>query len=167
MSVLKFCVLLLVLVQISTMLSPAAALDSEGEAVLAIGAAEEVMASAYQAVREAEMAGADISGFSELLTDAAQILAQAHTSFRVEDFDSAVRFANLTNEIGEEVKVKAYRLRDLQRGLPVWQMWLTMVQSIFAVLVVVLASFWSWRVFKRIYYRRIGALKPEVTSDGS
>lgn len=167
MSVPKFCVLFLVLVQLSTMFSQAVALDSEGEAVLAIDAAEDVMSSAYQAVRDAEIAGADISGFSELLKDAAQLLAQSHTSFRVGDFGSAVQFANLTSVIGKEVEVKAFQLSELQRGAPLWQMWLAMVQSFFAVLVVVLLSFWSWRVFKRLYHRRIGAMKPEVASDGS
>ena len=167
MSVPKFCILFLVLVQLSTTLLPAVALDSEGEAVLAIDTAEDDMSSAYQAVRDAEMAGADISGFSELLKDAAQLLAQAHTSFRVGDLGSAVQFAILTGVIGKEVEVKALRLSDLQLGVPVGQMWWAMVQSLFAVLVVVLLSFWSWRVFKRLYHRRIGAMKPEVASDGS
>ncbi len=167
MSVPKFCVLFLVLVQLSPLLSQAVALDSEGEAVLAIEAAEDVMSSAYQAVRDAETAGADISGFSQLFKDAAQLLAQAHTSFRTGDFDSAVQFANLTRVIGKEVEVKAFQLSDLQRGAPVWQTWWTMVQSFLAVLVIVLLSFWSWRVFKRFYHRRIGAMKPEVASNGS
>jgi len=167
MSARKFCVLLLVLVQISATLSQAMALDGDSEAVLAISAAEEVTASAFQAVKEAEIAGADISGFSQLLTDAVQLLAQAHTSFRVGDFDSAVRFASLTSEIGKEVEVKANRLGELKRGLPVTQVWLTIVESLFAVLAVILLSFWGWRVFKRLYYRRISGTKPEVASDGS
>jgi len=167
MSVPKFCILFLVLVQLSTTLLPAVALDSEGEAVLAIDTAEDDMSSAYQAVRDAEMAGADISGFNELLKDAARLLAHAHTSFRVGDFGSAVQFANLTSVIGKEVEVKALRLSDLQLGVPVGQMWWAMVQSLFAVLVVGLLSFWSWRVFKRLYHRRVGAMKPEVASDGS
>ncbi len=167
MSVRKFWVLLLVLVQFSAVLSQVVVLGSEDDAAFAISSAEVVMASAYQAVREAERAGADVSGFSELLKDGAQLLAQAHTSFRIGDFDGAVRFANLTGEIGKEVEVKAFQLRDLQRGLPVWQMWLIMVQSFFGVLGVLLGSFLSWRVFKRLYYRRIRVMKPEVASDGS
>lgn len=167
MSIVKSCVLLLILVELSTMLPSVVALDGEAEASLAISDAEVVMDSAYQAVKEAEVAGADISGFSELLEDGAQLLAQAHTSFRVGDFDSAVRFADLTSEIGNEVSVKANQLRDLQRGLPLWQMWLTMVGSFFAVLVVVFVSFLSWRVFRRLYYRRIDVMKPEVARDGS
>jgi len=164
MSVLRFCIFLLFLVQQSTILLPVTALDIEGEASLAVSNAEKVMASAYQAVREAELAGADVSGFSNLLKDGAQLLAQAHTSLRAGDFESAVRFANLTVEIGKEVEVKAYRLRDLHRGLPVWQMWVTMLKSFFAVLVIILGSFWSWRVFKRLYFRRMSTMKPEVAS---
>ena len=141
--------------------------SSQDVAASAISQAEEVLVSAYEAVKEAEMAGADISGFSELLRDAAQLLAQAHTSFRVGDFDSAVLFANLTSEIGKDVEVKVIGLGARGYGLSMWQMYLTMVKSLFAVVVVVLASFWSWGVFKRLYHRRIRVMKPEVASDGS
>jgi uncharacterized membrane protein len=167
MSALKFCVLLLILAQVATTISQATALGSEGEAILAINAAEEEMANAYKVVKEAEIAGADISGFSALLKDAVQLLAQAHTSFRVGDFEGAVRFANLTSEIGKEVETKAYQLREFKRGLPVEQMVLTIVGSFFGVIAVVIASLLSWSVFKRLYYRRIRATKPEVASDGS
>ena len=167
MAALKFCILLLILALMATTVSQAAALDSKSEAALAISSAEDVLASAYQVVKEAEIAGAEISGFSALLKDAVQLLAQAHTSFRVGDFDSAVRFANLTSEIGKEVEVKAIRLREFKSSLPVWEMWLTMIGSLFGVVTVVLTSFLGWSVFKRLYYRRIRATKPEVASDGS
>lgn len=167
MAALKFCILLVILALMATTVSQAAALDSKSEAALAISSAEDVLASAYQVVKEAEIAGAEISGFSALLKDAVQLLAQAHTSFRVGDFDSAVRFANLTSEIGKEVEVKAIRLREFKSSLPVWEMWLTMIGSLFGVVTVVLTSFLGWSVFKRLYYRRIRATKPEVASDGS
>jgi hypothetical protein len=167
MSTLRFCVLLLVLAQVATVVSPATALVSEGEAALAINAAEDDMANAYDLVKEAETSGADVSGFSGLLKDAAQLLAQAHTSFRVGNFENAVRFANLTREIGEEVEANAYQLREFKRGLPVWQMWFTVTVSFFAVLAIVSASFLSWFVFKRLYNRRIRAQKPEVAFDES
>jgi len=166
-STLKFCVLLLILAQLATTASPVTALGSRSEADFAIRTAEEVMASAYQAVKEAETAGGDVSGFSELLKDASQLLAQAHTLFRVGDFDSAVRFANLTSEIGEGVKGKVYPLTEIKQGLSTWQMFLTVIGSFFGVSIVVLTSFLSWSAFKRLYYRRIRTMKPGVTSDGS
>ncbi|MCZ2808996.1 MAG: hypothetical protein O2V44_06555 [Candidatus Bathyarchaeota archaeon] len=167
MSALKFCILLLILAQVATSVSPATALGSEDEAALAIYAAEEDMAKAYKLVKEAETSGADISGFSALLKDAVQLLARAHTSFRVGDFEGAVRFANLTSEIGKEVEAKAYQLREFKRGLPVEQMTFTITVSFFAVLAIVITGFLSWFVFKRLYYRRIRAAKPEVASDES
>ena len=167
MSALKFCILMLILAQVATTVSLATALGSEDEAALAINAAEEDMAKAYKLVKEAETSGADISGFSALLKDAVQLLARAHTSFRVGDFEGAVRFANLASEIGKEVEAKAYQLREFKRGLPVEQMTLTITGSFFAVLAIVVTSFLSWFVFKRLYYRRIRATKPEVASDES
>jgi hypothetical protein len=140
---------------------------SEASASLVIGEAENEMVSAYEAIREAELAGADVSGFSELVGDAAQLLAQARTAFTIGDFDRAERFANLTIGIGTDVKGKAVQLRELQRGMPVWQMWQTIVQSFLAVAGVVLASLWSWGRFKRRYYRRVRDLKPEVASHES
>ena len=167
MSALKFCVLLLILAQVATTISLATALGSEDEAALAINAAEEDMAKAFKVVKEAEIAGADISGFSALLKDAVQLLARAHTYFRVGDFEGAARFANLTSEIGKDVEAKASQLREFKRGLPVEQMVLTIVGSFFGVTGVVITSFLSWYVFKRLYYRRIRGTKPEVVSDGS
>ncbi len=168
MSGLKFSYLLIILLvfAVSAFVSPALAADRES-AAFAIQDADVEMVSAYEAVIEAESAGADVSGFSKLLKDAAQLLAQAHTSFRAGDFESATRFAGLSAEIGNEVEAKAYQLRDLQRGLPVWHTWLTIVQSLFAVLAVVLLSFLAWSVFKRLYYRRADIMRPEVVSDES
>ena len=166
-STLKFCILLLVLVQVATWVSPATAYGSEDEAVLAINAAEADMANAYRLLKEAETSGADVSGFSVLLRDAAGLLAWAHTSFRAGNFEGAVQYANLTSEYLEDVEAKADQLRESKRGLSVWQMWFTFAVSFFAVLAIVVASFLSWFVFKRLYYRRIGAAKPEVAPDES
>ena len=170
MSAPKFCILLLILAQMATAVSQATALDSQNEAASAIDTAEDVMASAYQAVKVAEIAGAtkrQLSGFSGLLKDAAELLAQAHNSFRVGDFDRAVQFANLASEMGKEVNATAVGLGEQTLGKPATQMWLTMVRSLFAVLAVVLASYLGWRVFTRLYYRRIRATRPEVASNES
>ena len=166
-STLKFCILLLVLVQVATWVSPATAYSSEDQAVLAINAAEADMANAYRLLKEAETSGADVSGFSVLLRDAAGLLAWAHTSFRAGNFEGAVQYANLTSEYLEDVEAKADQLRESKRGSSVWQMWFTFAVSFFAVLAIVVASFLSWLVFKRLYYRRISAAKPEVASDES
>jgi hypothetical protein len=135
--------------------------------VSAIERAEAELFTVLELVNEAENAGADISGFSSLLNDAAQLLAQAATSLRVGDFEGAVRFADLASDISRQIKVEAEALRDVQLGSPVWNMWLTMVSSLFAVLVVAFASFGIWNVFKRLYYRKLRDMKPEVASDES
>lgn len=144
--------------------NPCVAASSEDVAALVLNEAEETLASAFEAVKEAEANGAGISGFSELLKDATQLLAQAHTSFRVGDFDKAEKFANLAFEIGNEVKSTALSLGEIKSDLPTNEMWDTVIGSVFAVFVVVIVSLLSWSFFRRLYYRRKSVMKPEVAS---
>jgi len=168
MSSLKFWFLFSILFVFvaSTFVVRVSAVERE-TALSAIERAELELFKVLEVVNEAESAGADISGFSSLLNDAAQLLAQAITSIRVGDFEGAVRFADLATDISRQLQVEAEALRNVQLGSPVWNMWLTMVGSLFAVLVVAFASFGSWNVFKRLYYRRLRDMKPEVASDES
>lgn len=150
----------------STSVAEVNAVEKE-TAVSAIERAEAELFTVLEVINEAESAGADVSGFSSLLNDEAQLLAQAVTSLRIGDFEGAVQFADLAVEIAKQVKAEADALRDVQLGSPVWNMWLSMVGSLFSVLVVAFASFGSWNLFKRLYYRRLRDMKPEVVSDES
>jgi hypothetical protein len=131
-------------------------LASSGEdvAVSAINRAEEAIAMAYQGVLEAEKAGADVSGLLARLNAAGKLLAEARISYRLEDFDGAVRSANLCYEGGEEVRIDAYRLRDLALKEGGQRFRWTVIWSILGVTVIVCASFVSWRAFKRRYSRQ-------------
>jgi tetratricopeptide (TPR) repeat protein len=137
---------------------------SEDEAALVVNEAEETLASTFEAVKEAETNGADISAFSELLKDATQLLSQAYTYFRVGDFDKAEKFANLALEIGREVKSIALSLGEIKSDLPTKEMWDTVIGSVIAVFVVVIAGLLGWIFFRRLYYRRKSVMKPEVAS---
>jgi hypothetical protein len=144
--------------------NPCVAASSEDEATLVLNEAEATLSSSFEAVKEAEANGADISGFSGLLKDATQLLAQAHTSFRGGDFEKAERFANLAFEIGNVVKSTALSLGEIKSDLPTKEMWDTVIGSVFAVFVVAIGSFLSWSFFRRLYYRRKSVMKPEVAS---
>lgn len=140
---------------------------SEDVASSAISQAEQVLASAYEAVLEAEQAGANVSGLLANLTVAGEYLASAHIWHRLGDYDNATLFANLCYEIGEGVKGEADELRVEAYGARVRGFWLTMTGSLVGVVAVVFGSFWGWRVFKRRYYRRVLGMKPEVAKDES
>jgi len=163
--------LLLILLVLSAFMSPPFILrthaSSQVVAAPAVSRAEEVLASAYEAVLEAEGAGANVSALVARLSEAGELLAQAQVSYRLEDFDGAARFADLCGEIGEEVKVEAHGLRD-QAVLEAGQRfrW-TMIGSIVGVVAILCLSLLGWRAFKRRYYGRLLEMRPEVGSDES
>lgn len=122
---------------------------------------EEVLASAYESVLEAEQAGADVSSLLARLNDAGENLAEAHMSYKLGDFDGAVHSADLSSEIGEEVRSEAYELKNKAYGSRVTDLVIRVIGSTFGVMVVFFASFFGWRVFKRRYYRRNSKKNPK------
>jgi len=168
MSFLKSFVFLLVLFVFVSVVSvfEASAL-SEDVAALAIEEAEGVVASAYEAVLEAEEAGANISVLVARLNDAGEDLAQAHVSYRVGDFEGAARFADLCREIGEGVRVEALGLRNLAVLEAVQRFWWTMTMSIMSAVTILCLSLLGWRIFKRRYFRRVLGMRPKVVSSES
>lgn len=163
--------LLLILLILYAFLSPIFVFkvhaSSQDVATSAISRAEEAVASAYEAVLQAEGSGANVSSLLIRLNDAGGFLAQAHVSYRLEDFDGAARFADLCRQIGEEVRVEAYDLRGLAVEEAVQRFRWTVIGSVLGVAIIVGASFLGWRIFKLRYYRRILGKKPEVVPSES
>ena len=118
-------------------------------AASAISQAEEVVASAYEAVLEAEQAGADVSGLLVRLNEGGEYLAGARMSFRLEDFNETVRFADLSRAVGEDVEKDAYVLKDLARSESVQRIWFTATGSVIGIMLVVSGSFWLWIFLKK------------------
>jgi len=168
MSMLKLLIVSLVL---STFISPIFVLPAHASgqemASSVINQAEDVVASAYEAVLEAERAGANVSGLLARLNQAGEFLAGAWVAFRLGDFEEAARSASLCSEISESVKNEAGEMRVEAYGLRVKGFWLTMTGSLVGVVAVVFGSFVGWRVFKRRYYMRVSRMKPEVSSGES
>lgn len=144
--------------------SPYVFASSEDQVSSVLKEAEESVASTFEAVKKAEANSAEISGFSGLLKDATQLLAQARNSFSVGDFDKAEKFANLALEIVNEVKSEALSLGAIKSDLPAKEKWDTVIGSVISVFVVVIVSLLSWSFFKRQYYRKKSVMKPEVAS---
>lgn len=144
--------------------SPCVFASSADQVSSVLKEAEESVASTFEAVKEAEANRAEISGFSGLLKDATQLLAQARISFSVGDFDKAEKFANLALEIVNEVKSEALSLGEIKSDLPIKEMWDTVIGSVISVFIVVIVGFLSWTFFKRLYYRKKSVMKPEVAS---
>jgi len=159
------CVVLLILL----FSAPVGASLSNGEdaTVLVIASAEENVSLAFQAVRDADAAKANISSLLSRLNEAGELLAKANMSYRTGDFENATFFANASTELANSIKIEAYRTRDLAlfQGLVRFQS--TLVASILSIGAILFVSFTGWRLFKRRYCQRILKLKPELNSDES
>lgn len=153
MPVLRFLCALMTILVFATILfvSPVLASSNQESASLAITDAEETIISAYEAVLEAEQAGGNVTGLLTQLNKAGDFLATARMFYRNGDFDDAVRLADSSKNMGEEVKNSAHELKDQAWNEGVQRMWFTMFGSIFGIISVVLGSLWVWHFLKRRY----------------
>ena len=129
--------------------------------------AEEAFTSAYEAVFEAEQAGANVSGLFGRLNIAGEYLSEAYVWYRSGDSENASRFAGLCYDVVEDLKSEAVELRDEAKRLGDAEFVATLFGSVVGMIVVVVSGYVVWRVFKRRYRRQFLGLRPEVVSGES
>lgn len=151
----------------SVIMSEASGAYGEDVVALAVEEAEAAVVSAYEAVLDAEQAGAKVSGLLARLNVAGEYLSDAHIQHRLGDFENATYFANLCDETAEEVRNEANELKNEAHGLRVTDLVVRMTGSIIGVVIIVFLSFLVWRAFRRRYHKRVLEMKPEVISGES
>jgi hypothetical protein len=164
---LKLCfvsVFLFLLVPVSV---PWVSATSEYVVPLEVTEAEEALVLAYEAVLEAEEAGANVSGLLDRLSVGGEYLAEAYVYVRLGDSESAGRFAGLCVEEVEGVRSEAAGLREEAHGWWILDVIVKVIWSVVGVVVVVVVGFVAWRVFRRRYRRRVLGLRPEVSNSES
>jgi len=145
-----FSAFLLFLLLFPILLVNAASVDVPNSALTEV---EETFASAYEAVLEAEQAGANITELLDRYNLAVERLAEARILLRLGDFDGTVNFVDLVN-IGADVKAEAEQLKiDAQKSSNSNQL-NVLTFSIIGIIVVICTTFVCWRVFKRRYSRQ-------------
>jgi len=127
-------------------------------------AANSAVGQAFNAVSDAEKAGANVTGLLAQLNVAAGDLAQAEISYRTGDSNTALAQATNVVTVAQEVTTSAQdakqsALVSSQNGL-----WLTIAFTVIVGLVFVLVLFWVWRWFKRRYIKSLSDAKPELIS---
>jgi hypothetical protein len=157
-----FALLILLVLLVSFFSSEAFGVDGEKVVTSDIERAEDAMISAYEAVSDAEHAGANVSGLLTRLNDAGEYLANANIWYGLKNLDNATRFSNLCYDVAEEVRNEAYELENKAFGLRSTCLVLTTIGSFIAVIIIVFVSLFGWRAFKRRYQKRVLEMKPEV-----
>lgn len=115
----------------------------------AIGTAEKIVASAYEAVLKAEEAGGDVSSLLARLNDSGRLLAAARMSFRNGDIDNAAYFAGLSRSVAEEVKDAALELEDSATSEVTQRIIFTTFASTASVALILLGSASVWHFLKK------------------
>ena len=163
----KLLVISVLLIFLLPVFIPWVSASSEDVAILSITQAEETLASAFEAVLDAERVGANVSGLLGRLNLGGEYLAEAYVWVRLGDSESAGRFAGLCVEVAENVRGVAVGLMDEAHGWWVLDVLQRIVWSFFGVVVVVVAGFVVWRVFRERYLERVFRLRPEVNTGES
>jgi hypothetical protein len=86
---------------------------AESDAASAISAAEEKILLGYDAAAEADAAGANVTTLLSTLNTAGEFLSRAEVSYRVGDFDSAVSYADQSQDELDGFVVEAAALTDM------------------------------------------------------
>ena len=137
----------------------------EDGALSAIERGELAMTVAYEAVLEAERAGANVTSLLSKLNEGAEALSEAHMSNRVGNFDDVTYFANLCYDLVASIEAEANMLRDAAVVERPQRLFLTSLSSAVAAVCILFGGFFGWRFFKNRYYQRISQMKPEVVNN--
>jgi CHASE3 domain sensor protein len=125
--------------------------------------ANNAVEQAFNAVLDAEKAGANVTGLLVQLNGAAGVLAQAENSYRTGDSNTAAVQADSVLPIAQEVTTAAQNAKQTALVSGQNAFWSTIAFTVIGAFVFALALFLVWRWFKRRYIKSLSEAKPEVT----
>ena len=140
---------------------------SEDDDAVVISEAEEALVSAYEAVLEAEQAGANVSGLLGMLNLGGKYLSEAYVWYRLGVSENVSHFVGLCRDVVDDVHGEAFVLRGEAEKLGAADFVVKMFGSALGVVVILIGGFVAWRVFKLRHSRRILGLRSEVVFDES
>jgi hypothetical protein len=164
-SCLKFLVVSVFLFSLVSVSVPWVSATNGDVVSLEVAEAEEALVLAYDAVLEAEEAGANVSGLLDRLSVGGEYLAEAYVYVRLGDSESAGRLAGFCVEAVDGVEGEAALLREEAARLERADLLASVFGSAVGVVIVVVSGFVLWELFKRRFNEKVLKLKPEV-SDG-
>jgi len=124
-------------------------------------AANTAVNQAFNAVLDAEKAGANVTDLLVQLNDAAGVLAQAENSYRTGDSNTATAQADSVLPIAQEVTASAQDAKQTALVSGQNAFWSTITFTVIGAFVFVLALFLVWRWLKRSYINRLSEAKAE------
>lgn len=128
-------------------------------------AANTAVNQAFNAVLDAEKAGANVTDLLAQINVAEGLLAQAENSDRTGNTNTAATQADSVLPIAQQVTNEAQNAKQTAIVSSQNALWSTIVLTAIGVFVFVLVLFLVWRRFKRNYIERLSEAKPELVSN--
>jgi nucleoside recognition membrane protein YjiH len=116
---------------------------------------------------EAEKGGANVTSLTEQLNVAAANLTLAYNRLQQQDYNGTVALAEGCRQTTDNVVTQASVLRGLASTAVPLALWTTVLAWVCSIGMIIFVTAFSWRLFKRRYYRRILTMKLEVVPDES
>jgi hypothetical protein len=124
---------------------------SEVDTTNAISSAKNTILNCYNAAKDAEVAGANISVLVDTLNVAGSLLSQAEFSYTKRDFEAALNFAVQSQNSLNNFIAKANALRETATQQQNQDFLINVVGSIIGTIAVIVAGFAVWLFLKRKY----------------
>ena len=119
---------------------------------------------AFNAVLDAEKAGANVTSLLSQLNDVEGNLAMAENSYRSGNYSAAATQADKVLPLAQQITTAAQNAKQTAAVSAQNSFWSTVAFSVIGVFVFVLVLFLIWRWFKRRYINNLSQLKPEVSN---
>ena len=146
-------------------LSVQQAIAQTDQATSKLQAANDSVNLAFNAVLDAEKAGANVTDLLAQINIAQEILAQAENLYRTGNTNSSAVQADSVLPITQQVTLDAQNAKQNAIVSTQNAFWSTIVLTIVGIFVFVLVLFLVWRRFKRNYVERLSDAKPELVSN--
>jgi hypothetical protein len=139
--------------------------SASDEASSAIGDADNALRRAFEAVLDAERAGANLSDLIVKLDEAGRLLAEAENAYRIGNFSEAVSKAEQCSVLADGVREEAITLKGEALAGAQIAFWQDLTVTAMGSAVFLVAMFFVWGWFKRAYVKKLLRMKLEVASD--
>lgn len=135
---------------------------TENDGISKLVAAEESVFQAFERLLEAEESGANVSVLNARLNEAGNLLAEAEILCRNGNAHEAVGLAHQAVMIANDVQSQALELKNSTLKNKQDLLRFSLTCSLVGISVFLWVLFFAWKLFRRVYARRILRMKPEV-----
>jgi hypothetical protein len=147
----KSAVALVVTLLLLVAIVPSPVWANQADAATAISSAKNTILNCYNAAKQAEAAGANITAIVVILNEAGLQLSQAELAYATNDFDTALNLAIQSQNTLKSSIDEANTLRETATQQQNQDFLVNVVGSVIGTFVVIIAGFAAWLLLKRKY----------------